>query len=74
MAEKVETAKSENAKSDNPAAEPEYTMKAYYSNPGALGTTQDIVFAAFTYFGVVKATIKDAKKIVTEFSQKEVNC
>lgn len=67
MADNVET------KSAKPASvETKYTMEEFYENPGVLGTTQDIVMAAFTYNGVKTATVKEAKKLVNDFKGKKV--
>lgn len=55
-------------------AERKYLLSDFYENPGVLGTTQDIVLAAFKYNGIESATVKEAQKIVNEFKGRKVTC
>lgn len=67
MAEKSE-------KTVKKAKDPVYPFSDFYENPGTLGTTQDIVMAAFKFNGIESATVKEAQKIVNEFKGRKVTC
>lgn len=73
MAAKTEVEKSVKTE-QNTKAEIKYLLSDFYENPGVLGTTQDIVMAAFNYNGITSATVKEAQKIVNEFKGRKVTC
>lgn len=52
---------------------PTYTVEEFASAPESLGVdSPDIIVAAFAFAGKDKATIEEAKKLVTTFKNKEV--
>ena len=61
-------------KTQKAKAEKKYPFSDFYENPGVLGTTQDIVMAAFKYNGIESATVKEAQKIVDDFKGRKVTC
>lgn len=72
MASEKETKTTEKQKAK--AVELSYPLSDFYENPGVLGTTQDIVMAAFKFNGITSATVKDAQKLVNEFKGRKVTC
>ena len=49
-----------------------YSLEEYVSNPESLDASADMVRAAFTFAGKTEAEIKEAKKLVRDFKNKEV--
>ena len=64
MAEKKEETKA--------VQEVTYTVDEFAENPQVLGTTEDIIRAAFARSGVTEATESAAQKLVNTFRKKEV--
>lgn len=50
-----------------------YPFEDFYEHPEVLGTTKDIVWAAFHHNGFIGAATKDqAQKLVKEFAERKV--
>lgn len=49
-----------------------YSLEEYASNPESLDASADMVRAAFTFTGKTEAELKEAKKLVKDFKNKEV--
>ena len=49
-----------------------YGLEEYASNPESLDASADMVRAAFTFTGKTEAELKEAKKLVKDFKNKEV--
>ncbi len=54
------------------AVSPSYSVDEYASAPESLGTTSDIIRAAFKTVGKDIATVEEAKEIINKFKLKEV--
>jgi hypothetical protein len=49
-----------------------YFVSDYMENPEVLETSSDMIKAAFRFNSINEATVNEAKRIVNEFSKKEV--
>lgn len=50
-----------------------YPFEDFYAHPESIGSTKDLVWAAFHYNGFVGAATKEqAKKMVKEFAERKV--
>lgn len=49
-----------------------YSLEEYVSQPESLNASADMIRAAFTYAGKAEAEMKEAKKLVRDFKNKEV--
>lgn len=49
-----------------------YEVEEYVSHPEILAASEDIIRAAFLMEGIREATMKEAKKLVNKFKNKEV--
>ena len=50
-----------------------YPFEDFYEHPEVIGSTKDMVWAAFHYKGIVgAATIEEAKRMVEEFGESKV--
>lgn len=49
-----------------------YSIEEYAKQPESLNSSEDIIRAAFAYAKVTNADMKEAKKLVIDFKNKEV--
>lgn len=77
--EVVEEAKAEATTVETPqeSSQPRavmYPFEDFYAHPESIGSTKDIVWAAFHYNGIVGAATKEeAMRMVKEFAERKVN-
>lgn len=67
--------KSEVTKKPDSTNEVKYPLSDFYENPGVLNASQDMIRAAFKFYGVTESvTLREAKKLVTNFKERKVTC